>query len=556
MQCPKCGTEATGDVCAACGAYLTEETPRWYAEGIVHLAGEKQFSMAQELLQEGLQRYPTSPMLWFNAGVLAELLKKPQDAAAYYQKAYYLKPTSEKYRQTLERVLGRPVPRLAPPAQAPVPAPPPPQSPPVPVEMAAPVPVETVVASAMEATAISPTKTEESSSFAALEAQLTVLSDQLVSEQPPAAEASTFTAAPEVGLDPTAAPEPAMPVTLDQTPEEAEPETPAAEESIFKLDDWLAEPAPEQEEQTEPAMVLDHAPAAAESVLEAPVDNIDVLPAETAETLPAPDQPAEVEPAADNTWTLEAEAPNTIEPEVEAAQYESHTPVESLVFTPVEVIPEPAQVVEEEVETLSLLAVEETPEIILPAEEDAPVPVPEKPLPEWGGEAPAEPEPEALAESVDVIKPEYLETKVAPAEDAHAIEEHDDLMPMVVIADDDIAPPVAVASADEPAEPSADFEPMNLSAMEEVAQEAPLPELSLPPAATPVSSVSGVWPGWRLVHLLSGPLSVLAGVALVVFLFAGKGAQFIIVLLIFTALVILRFISSALSGHDPTQRRR
>ena len=114
MQCPKCGKETTGDVCAACGVYLTEETPKWYAEGIAHLAAEGQYTIADELLQEGLQRYPASPMLWYNAGVLAEVTKKPRDAAAYYRRAFALKPTSEKYRRSLERVLGRPVLRTAP----------------------------------------------------------------------------------------------------------------------------------------------------------------------------------------------------------------------------------------------------------------------------------------------------------------------------------------------------------------------------------------------------------------------------------------------------------
>ena len=113
MQCPKCGREATGEQCKVCGEFLTVESPKWYAEGVAHLSEEKQYAMANELLEEGLQRHPESAMLWYNAGVLAELLKNPKDALTYYQKACKFKPNSEKYCQALERLLGRPVPRPA-----------------------------------------------------------------------------------------------------------------------------------------------------------------------------------------------------------------------------------------------------------------------------------------------------------------------------------------------------------------------------------------------------------------------------------------------------------
>lgn len=125
MQCPRCGLDANGDVCAACGAPLTEETPRWYAEGIAHLTGEQQYEIARELLKEGLERYPASAMLWFNGGVLEERVGNARGALKHYQEAFKLKPTSEKYRLTVERLLGRPVPRqvATPPPMAPAPAP-------------------------------------------------------------------------------------------------------------------------------------------------------------------------------------------------------------------------------------------------------------------------------------------------------------------------------------------------------------------------------------------------------------------------------------------------
>lgn len=120
MQCPQCGKEAQGELCAACGAAVTEETPRWYAEGIAHLTQEQQFSIARDLLKEGLQRYPTSAMLWFNGGLLEEMMGNRRGAYQHYQQALTLRPQSEKYRQALERLTGK---KIAPPVQAIAPPP-------------------------------------------------------------------------------------------------------------------------------------------------------------------------------------------------------------------------------------------------------------------------------------------------------------------------------------------------------------------------------------------------------------------------------------------------
>lgn len=465
MQCPKCGKEAAGDVCAACGAYLTEETPRWYAEGIVHLAGEKQFGMAQELLQEGLQRYPTSSMLWFNAGVLAEMLKKPQDAAAYYQKAYYLKPTSEKYRQALERVLGRPVPRLAPPPQAPAPAAPPPP------------PIEPAVTAPVEAAAPATVKTEETSSSAALEAQLAALSDQLAAEPParasepervPEEPAGAVMSAP-LRLDAPVKSSPS--VVLDLAPA---PGAPAAEEPAFNADDWPSTPT-QVAEKAEPTS-LDLTPAAEETL---PETKAEALPPEADATAAALDHAASDSP---EHVGEEAEAPDDAEPLHSDGEDEVADDVEPPVFpTSVDLAVEP---------------------------EPAPL--------------------EALPESAEPPAPDELAG------------EHD-LMPIAVIPDAEGEP-----ADDLPDEPTAEAgQPVE-----------PLPGQPEPTAATPTVGASAAWPGWRLVRLLTGPLAVLAGLALVVFLFAGKGALFVAALLVFTALVILRFISSALCDHDHHERRR
>jgi len=679
MQCPKCGKEATGDLCAACGTYLTEETPRWYAEGIVHLAGEKQFSMAQELLQEGLQRYPTSSMLWFNAGVMAEMLKKPQDAGAYYQKAYYLKPTSEKYRQTLERVLGRPVPRLAPPPQAPAPTTPPP----APIQSPAPAPVEVAAAPAVESPALSAATPEPPSSFASLEAQLTVLSNQLSAEQtaveeapaPPslaavesATEEVAYTSGPEpLHLETPVAAEPAIPVTLDLIPAVSvpEPEAPVAEEPIFKMDDWTSEPALEADEQPVPAP-LELAPVAEEPVFEAtplslePVEdseatteNIYVLPAEAEDTLTAVVQPAdtaaEEEPVAeatDTTWlwtlgadapasdapdtaisaeapdtdpvaaqddswtgatldltdTIEETAPEITEPEAEDApvviEPEAETAPSEIVETTEDISAElldlasvdeiPDTVVEEDVETPSLPAEDEVESIaslaaeqadtVMPQADEAaealapPVDeeietvelsadeaaesmpvflevapqiedvVPDEPVLPLSAreETPVDQEFDAPAEPIEIaMEPEppleELPETAAPVEPEYLADEQD-LMPIAVIADDD-------------SEPSA-------FAVTSAAPEEPLPDLPHKPVAMPAPGLNAVWPGWRLVQLLSGPLAVLAGMVLVIFFFARKGTLFMIMLLVFTALVILRFVSSALSDHDHHGHRR
>lgn len=119
MQCPKCGRAAQGDLCAACGTYLTEETPKYYAEGVAHLSSERQYALAIDLLQEGLRRYPQSAMLWFNGGVLGEIVHNPKEAARCYRKALALRPNVAKYQEALDRLEGKPT---APPLQTPAPA--------------------------------------------------------------------------------------------------------------------------------------------------------------------------------------------------------------------------------------------------------------------------------------------------------------------------------------------------------------------------------------------------------------------------------------------------
>jgi len=125
MKCPRCGKESTGDFCS-CGEPLTEETPKYYAEGVAHLCSEKQYAMARQLLNEGLERYPDSAMLWYNGGVLDEVTSNTQASIKKYQKACDLRPTYEKYWQALERAAGRKMPRPA----AAQPAPTPPSAPP------------------------------------------------------------------------------------------------------------------------------------------------------------------------------------------------------------------------------------------------------------------------------------------------------------------------------------------------------------------------------------------------------------------------------------------
>lgn len=108
MKCQECGKDGTGDVCASCGGTI-EESPRWYAEGIAHLTEQKQYAIAFDLLEEGIERYPQSAMLWFNGGVLEELLNNRDGAITRYQKVLELRPNNEKAKKALERLLGRPL---------------------------------------------------------------------------------------------------------------------------------------------------------------------------------------------------------------------------------------------------------------------------------------------------------------------------------------------------------------------------------------------------------------------------------------------------------------
>lgn len=108
MKCQECGKEGEGDVCAFCGGTI-EESPRWYAEGIAHLTEQKQYAIAFDLLEEGIERYPSSAMLWYNGGVLEELLGNRDGAITRYQKVLELRPNNEKARKALERLLGRPL---------------------------------------------------------------------------------------------------------------------------------------------------------------------------------------------------------------------------------------------------------------------------------------------------------------------------------------------------------------------------------------------------------------------------------------------------------------
>jgi hypothetical protein len=108
MKCQECGKDGTGDVCASCGGTI-EESPRWYAEGIAHLTEQKQYAIAFDLLEEGIERYPQSAMLWFNGGVLEELLNNRDAAITRYQKVLELRPNNEKAKKALERLLGRPL---------------------------------------------------------------------------------------------------------------------------------------------------------------------------------------------------------------------------------------------------------------------------------------------------------------------------------------------------------------------------------------------------------------------------------------------------------------
>ena len=526
MQCPKCGKEAVGDVCAACGAFLTEETPRWYAEGIAHLAGEKQFTIAQELLKEGLQRYPTSSMLWFNAGVLAEIRKNAKDAAAYYQKAYTLKPTSEKYRQTLERVLGRPVPRVAPPPQAAAPAPPPP----------APItpPAETPAPAAA--------KVAEESPFAALEAQLTELTRELY----------------ETGEG--------------EAP--AEPPAPDAE-PIFKMDDWLAGAAegPSGEQAEEPLDLTpqeETAPPAEGLILPAePAEAPDAEPlilAAPADVVSTDDEtlviPEEAEPTATGPETVVLPEPPMSEPEEKPTHDETELTLEAVAPVLEETAPaseeaEPSGAAADDgnawLWSLAAEAPVEPEEIpaepeevpIEPAEPDQPTDLmPIAVIPDREGEAPAESE-----------EPEVLTVLAAPA----APEE-----PEAFAESDAFTEPEPAAVPDELI---MDIEPMMMPATEETAPERATGEFIEPVAVpdavedapAPRQSTGGVkasWSGWRIVGRISGCLSLAAGAAMLAFLFTGNGPLFLVSLLAFAVLVMLFFIGNALGEHDPTARRR
>ncbi|HOS43207.1 MAG TPA: hypothetical protein PK794_05890, partial [Armatimonadota bacterium] len=101
MKCQECGKDGSGDVCASCGGTI-EESPRWYAEGIAHLTEQKQYAIAFDLLEEGIERYPQSAMLWYNGGVLEELLGNRDGALTRYQKVLELRPNNEKARKALE----------------------------------------------------------------------------------------------------------------------------------------------------------------------------------------------------------------------------------------------------------------------------------------------------------------------------------------------------------------------------------------------------------------------------------------------------------------------
>jgi hypothetical protein len=129
------------------GDLMADETPKWYAEGIAHLADQQQYALAKQLLQEGLQQHPTSFLLWYNGGVLAEMIGNLQEALSFYQGAQNLRPTHPKTQQALTRVqqlLATPAAAAVPPAPpapqplAPSPTPlapvaPPPPPPPAPV---------------------------------------------------------------------------------------------------------------------------------------------------------------------------------------------------------------------------------------------------------------------------------------------------------------------------------------------------------------------------------------------------------------------------------------
>ncbi|HOF88183.1 MAG TPA: hypothetical protein PLZ36_08800, partial [Armatimonadota bacterium] len=145
----------------SCGGTI-EESPRWYAEGIAHLTEQKQYAIAFDLLEEGIERYPQSAMLWYNGGVLEELLGNRDGALTRYQKVLELRPNNEKARKALERLLGRPL--FTPPpatsyaatqagaAEPPVATTPPPAvtlpAPPRPAEPAAPAPAAEAPAAA------------------------------------------------------------------------------------------------------------------------------------------------------------------------------------------------------------------------------------------------------------------------------------------------------------------------------------------------------------------------------------------------------------------------
>ncbi|MHB9026004.1 MAG: tetratricopeptide repeat protein [Armatimonadota bacterium] len=107
MKCQECGKDGSGNVCASCGGTI-EESPKWYAEGIAHLTEQQQYAIACDLLEEGLKRYPDSAMLWFNGGVLEEVLGNRDGAVMRYRKVLELRPNRENARKALERLLGHP----------------------------------------------------------------------------------------------------------------------------------------------------------------------------------------------------------------------------------------------------------------------------------------------------------------------------------------------------------------------------------------------------------------------------------------------------------------
>lgn len=119
MQCQQCKTETSGDVCPQCGTTI-DGTPKWYLEGIAYFSEQKNFAMAHQLLEEALQRYPDSVLLWYNGGVLEAQMNHRDAAIRCYQAVLKLRPNNEKAYLALEHLLGRALPRpgATPPAPA------------------------------------------------------------------------------------------------------------------------------------------------------------------------------------------------------------------------------------------------------------------------------------------------------------------------------------------------------------------------------------------------------------------------------------------------------